>query len=157
SGVVVISMEMHDLEIGMRIFAQQAGINAHWLRKGEISEGDREGIAATLPRLRDLPVWFCDASFGSIAKIQAAVRALRARHDIKLVVIDYLQLVKAPRNITDRRLQVEYISASLKTLAVEQGVVVLCLSSLARPERHAGPKRPSLGDLRESGSLEHDA
>jgi replicative DNA helicase len=93
----------------------------------------------------------------SIAQIEALVRLARERHDVKLVVVDYLQLIRGPRGVTDKRLEVEAVSGQLKTLAQEHKIVVIALSAMSRRERGAGGRRPTIADLRETGRLEHDA
>ena len=101
-------------------------------------------------------MWLTDEAV-SIGEIVAMVTEFGDVAPLGLVVVDYLQLVRAPREVRERRLQVEAVSQALKTLALAVKVPVLCLSSLARPGKEQKQRRPSLDDLRESGELEHDA
>jgi replicative DNA helicase len=152
---LVLSREMPLLALGRRVLAQVAGISATGLRAAELDGLEWERVVAALPRLHGLPVWFSDRP-ATVEQIDGLIRAAVARHAVRLVVVDYLQLIQAPRGVTDRRLAVEAASRMLKTLAIELELVVLCLSSLSRPERGSS-RRPTLADLRESGALEHDA
>ena len=106
--------------------------------------------------LSRLPVWLCEEAV-SIADVTRLVEHWPFTPPLSLVIVDYLQLVRAPRDIRERRHQVEYVSQALKTLAVKCRLPILCLSSLSRAEQGNRDRKPMLSDLRESGELEHDA
>jgi replicative DNA helicase len=159
--VLVVSREMKNLALGQRVIAQQAMVSATGLRKRELYYEERRRLERALPRLRDLPVWFDDEA-STIRQIRRDVHVLRPR----LLVVDYVQLVRAPEASRkgDRRLEVTAVSAALKDLTMRYGLSVLALSSLRRLQPEKGvrgqPKRrpaPTLDDLKESGDLEADA
>jgi replicative DNA helicase len=152
---LVVSREMLVTALGRRVLTQVTRVHATALRAGILDADEWARLDAALPRLRALPVWLTDRAV-SIGQVEATIRAAQERHGVRLVVVDYLQLLRAPRSITEKRLAVEFVSQTLKTLAVELGLVVVCLSSLSRPERGVA-RPPHLSDLRESGALEHDA
>lgn len=156
--VLGISREMLVTALGRRLLAQTSGVTATALRRGILDPADRTAIVAALPKLHALPVWLSDRPI-TVAQIEALVRVAHAEHAIQFVIVDYLQLIQGPAAITEKRLAVEHISTTLKSLAMELGLVILCLSSLSRAmmTRSGDDKRPQLSDLRESGSLEHDA
>jgi replicative DNA helicase len=143
---------MLTMALTRRLLAQDARVRASALKTGQVEPGEWWQIDQALPRLKALPVWMTDEAV-SIGEIERAVTA--AAVPLQLLVVDYLQLVRAPRDIRDRRLQVEAVSQALKTLAVSAHLVVVCLSSLARSQDKE--QRPTLASLRESGELEHDA
>lgn len=154
--VLVISREMLVEALGRRLLSQQSGVDASSLRSGHLDAQEWDYIREALPKLHALPVWMTDRAV-SIAQIEAMVRLERERHDLKLLVVDYLQLVRGPRSVTDKRLEVEHVSGALKALAQEHRIVVLAISAMSRRERGAPSRRPTIADLRETGQLEHDA
>jgi replicative DNA helicase len=155
--VLVVSREMVNLALGRRLLVQEARVDAARVRGRRLSEEERGSVEEGLRRLRGLPVWLTDQAV-SLRQITSLVAGWSASPHLDLLVVDYLQLVRAPRDIRERRLQVEALSQALKTLAVEHGLAVLCLSSLARTRDERGrDRRPTLADLRESGELEPDA
>jgi replicative DNA helicase len=156
NAVLVISREMLVEALARRMLSQHSNVAASSLRSGNLDELEWSQIREALPRLRGLPVWLTDRA-ASISQIEAMVRLERERHDLKLLVVDYLQLVRGPRGIGDKRLEVEHVSGALKALAQEHRIVVLALSAMSRRERGAGNRRPTIADLRETGRLEHDA
>jgi hypothetical protein len=155
--VLIVSREMTTHAIVCRMLAQQARVPASVLKEATLTEHDWGLIDAVLPRLKTLPIWLTD-HVHTIGEILQLVRASQPR--FQLVILDYLQLIHAPREIRERRLQVEHISQALKAVALEVPVAILCLSSLARPTGTVKERqgwRPGLESLRESGELEHDA
>lgn len=151
--VLVISREMVLIALGRRLLAQTSRVSASRLRRWELTIEDQADVEVALRQLRGLPIWLTDQviSVGELATMATD------HGPWGLIIVDYLQLVRAPTEIRERRLQVEAVSQQLKTLAMTCGVPVLCLSSLARPGREHEGRRPGLSDLRESGELEHDA
>jgi replicative DNA helicase len=139
-----------------RLVAQDARVSATHLKTGRLSPVELDQVEASLGRLRALPVWLSDEAV-SLTEVTRLVTADSYEPNLGLVIIDYLQLIRAPSEIRERRLQVEHVSQVLKTLAVSARLPVLCLSSLSRPIKGKPTTPPTLADLRESGELEHDA
>ncbi len=155
-GVLIISREMAITRLVRRIIAQSSRIPAATIKRGIFSPAEYAVLSKTYDQLAPLPVSLCDQAV-SLAEIVAIVQGWTCSPPLGLLIVDYLQLIRAPRQIRDRRLQVEAVSQGLKTLAMQCKLPVLCLSSLSRPEKGAGERKPTLADLRESGELEHDA
>lgn len=149
--VLFISREMSLESLGRRVVAQEGRLDAGTLRTGR--SVDWQGVSEAMQRLYELPVYMTQRA-RTIQEIYAATQQVP---ELALVIIDYLQLLTPPREIRDRRIQVEYLSARLKALAIHANVPVLVLSSLARPESKAEDKPPTMASLRDSGALEHDA
>jgi len=154
--VLVVSREMLRTALARRMMSQEAQVSALSLRHGRLGGGEWELLRSALPALRALPIWLTDEA-ERIEEIGGLVRGWTATPPLGLVIVDYLQLVRAPREIRERRLQVEAVSQGLKALAVDAHIPVLCLSSLARAQEGDKSRRPTMADLRESGELEHDA
>lgn len=154
--VLFVSREMVNAAIARRLIAQEARVSASSLRTGRLAGGEEYAVASTLPRLARLPIWLTDEAV-SIKEITDLLSLWPNAEPVGLLVVDYLQLVRAPREIKERRLQVEAVSQTLKTLALQFRIPVVCLSSLARPGGDGTERRPTLASLRESGELEHDA
>ncbi len=155
-GVLVISREMVNTALARRMVTQESKIPAAMLRSAQLSDSERATVTVTLRRLAMLPVWLSDEAI-SLAEITDLVTTWGESTALGLLIIDYLQLVRAPRDIRERRLQIEAVSQGLKTMALQAKIPVLCLSSLSRPPQEAKERRPTLASLRESGELEHDA
>lgn len=156
-GVLFVSREMVRANLVARIIAQAGRIRAGAVRAWDLSHAETHTYMARLRgELMQLPLWLTDEAV-SIEEIAGLLDTFRGSPPISLLVVDYLQLVRAPREIRERRLQVEAVSQALKGLAVQYRLPVLCLSSLRRPEIGNPDRRPGLQDLRESGELEHDA
>jgi hypothetical protein len=156
TGVLVISREMLNVALGRRIIAQDSKIPALALKTGLLSAEEWRTYAASHERLRSYPLWMTDQVV-SLDETVAIMAAFHPSPPIGLLIVDYLQLIRAPKDIRECWFQVEAVSQALKTLAVQYQIPVLCLSSLSRPPGDAKEKRPTLSSLRESGELEHDA
>jgi len=156
AGVLIVSREMLRTALARRLMSQASQVSALSLRHGRLGGGEWELLRSALPALRALPIWLTDEA-ERIEDIGGLVRGWTAEPPLGLVIVDYLQLVRAPREIRERRLQVEAVSQGLKALAVDVHLPVLCLSSLARAQEGDKARRPTMSDLRESGELEHDA
>lgn len=154
--VIIISREMKNIALARRLVSQDARVPASAIKRGELSYMDRDAFKLSLERLRRLPIWFTDDAV-SFTEIKTLVSEIVAETPIALLIVDYLQLIRAPQEIKERRLQVESISQGLKMLAMQFQIPVLCLSSLSRGTAEDRNKRPTLASLRESGELEHDA
>lgn len=154
--VLVVSREMTNLALARRLVAQDARIRASSLKRAELTEVDQWALQQSIARLSPIPLFLTDTVV-SLGELQQLVADSAVEAPLALIIVDYLQLVRAPREIKERRHQVEAISQGLKTLALQYRVPVLCLSSLSRPSHDDKNKPPTLASLRESGELEHDA
>ncbi|TIX51016.1 replicative DNA helicase [Alteraurantiacibacter aquimixticola] len=158
AGVAVFSLEMSKDQLATRILAEQAGISSEKLRMGKISHEEFAELSRASQRLNDLPLFIDDTPALSIGALRTRARRLKRRHDIGLVVVDYLQLLQGSGRAQDNRVnEISEISRGLKTLAKELNVPVIALSQLSRAVEQRDDKRPMLSDLRESGSIEQDA
>lgn len=154
--ILVISREMTNLALARRLVAQDARVRASALKRSSLNAFEARAVDESLERLNHCPLYFSDDAV-SLSEITNIVGAMAAEVPMGLVVVDYLQLIRAPRDIRERRHQVEAVSQGLKTLALQYRVPVLCLSSLSRASSDDKNKPPTLSSLRESGELEHDA
>ncbi len=156
--VAFFSLEMSADQLATRILAEQAEISSERLRMGKISREDFQKISYASQRLAELPLYIDDTPALSIAALRTRARRLKRRHNIGLIVIDYLQLLQGSGRANDNRVnEISEISRGLKTLAKELAVPVIALSQLSRAVESREDKRPQLADLRESGSIEQDA
>jgi len=151
------SLEMSKEELVDRLLISQADIDAWKLKTGKLSEQDFEKLSAAMGELADAPIFIDDTPGISIAEIRTKARRLQLEHGLKLLIVDYMQLVNPGRRFENRVQEVSYISQSLKNLARELKVPVLALSQLSRAVEHRGERKPQLADLRESGAIEQDA
>ncbi|MET1755157.1 replicative DNA helicase [Novosphingobium sp. RD2P27] len=158
AATVFFSLEMSADQLATRILAEQSGISSEALRMGKISRDDFQRLSFASQRLAELPLYIDDTPALTIAALRTRARRLKRRHDIGLVVVDYLQLLQGSGRATDNRVnEISEISRGLKTLAKELQVPVIALSQLSRAVEQREDKRPMLSDLRESGSIEQDA
>jgi replicative DNA helicase len=148
-GVTVVSKEMSELALGRRLFSQEGGVHAGKLRAGTLDRSDWTRIRAAQEALADLPIWMTDKVM-TVEQIVALAQENVRERGIAVLAVDYLQLVMTDRRIHDKRLSVEFISQSLKALAVELNIVTLVLSSLNRAPKNAAGAAPGLHDLREA-------
>ncbi|MDP3905886.1 replicative DNA helicase [Novosphingobium sp.] len=152
------SLEMSADQLATRILAEQSGISSEALRMGKISREDFQQLSYASQRLAELPLFIDDTPSLTIAALRTRARRLKRRHDIGLVVVDYLQLLQGSGRANDNRVnEISEISRGLKALAKELSVPVIALSQLSRAVEQREDKRPMLSDLRESGSIEQDA
>jgi replicative DNA helicase len=155
--VAVFSLEMSQVEIVHRLLGAEAKISGDALRKGQVKSEWRRVLQAS-ERLSQAPLWIDDSSDLGIHELRAKVRRLKGRvPDLGLVIVDYLQLMRADDPSDNRVLQIGAISRGLKLLAGELRIPVIALSQLSRRLEERHDKRPMLSDLRESGSIEQDA
>ena len=154
---VVFSLEMSRTEITMRLLSAEAGIQLQHMRKGTMREEDWTRLASTMGRVSDAPLFIDDSPNMSLMEIRAKCRRLKQRENLKLVVIDYLQLMSSGKRVESRQQEVSEFSRALKLLAKELQVPVIALSQLNRGPEQRADKKPALSDLRESGSIEQDA
>jgi replicative DNA helicase len=154
---VLFSLEMSRNEITMRLLSAEARVPLHAMRTGQLGEEDWTRLARRMSEVVDAPLFIDDSPNMSMMEIRSKCRRLKQRNDLKLVVIDYLQLMSSPKRVENRQQEVSELSRSLKLLAKELGVPVVALAQLNRGPEMRTDKRPLLADLRESGSIEQDA
>jgi replicative DNA helicase len=153
---VVFSLEMGRNEITMRLLSAEARVPMHVMRTGQMSDDDWGRLAKRMSEVADAPLFIDDSPNMSLMEIRAKCRRLKQRHDLKLVIIDYLQLMSSPKRTESRQQEVSEMSRSLKLLAKELEVPVVALSQLNRGPEQRQDKKPMLSDLRESGCLTGD-
>ena len=156
-GSVVFSLEMSQTEITMRLLAAETSVPLAHIRTGRMSEQEWTRVADRMSRLSEAPMFIDDSPNLTLTEIRAKARRLKQRHDLRLVVIDYLQLMSSGRRVESRQVEVSEFSRQLKLLAKELDVPVVALSQLNRGPEQRTDKKPMLSDLRESGSIEQDA
>ncbi|MBK9248789.1 MAG: replicative DNA helicase [Ignavibacteria bacterium] len=154
--VGIFSIEMASTQLMMRLLSAESRINAHEIRSNRISHAMMPKLVETIGRLAELKIFIDDSPALTIMEIRAKCRRMRAEHDVKMVIIDYLQLIHAPK-AESREREISIISRSLKQIAKELNIPVIALAQLNRSVESRGDKTPMLSDLRESGSLEQDA
>ena len=154
---VIFSLEMSRNEITMRLLSAEAMVQLQAMRTGHLSEDDWARLARRMSEVVDAPLFIDDSPNMSMMEIRAKCRRLKQRHDLRLVIIDYLQLMSSPRRVENRQQEVSEMSRSLKLLAKELDVPVVAVAQLNRGPEQRSDKRPLLADLRESGSIEQDS
>ena len=150
---VFFSLEMGRNEIAMRLLSAEASIALQNLRKGAIKDDEWSKIATTMGRLNDAPLFIDDSPNMSLMEIRAKCRRLKQKHDLKLILLDYLQLMSSGKRVESRQQEVSEFSRSLKLLAKELDVPLIALSQLNRGSEQRTDKKPMVSDLRESGCL----
>jgi replicative DNA helicase len=153
----IFSLEMSKIEIVTRLLSAEAKVHLHTLRSGQLSDDDWTRLARRMGEISEAPVYIDDTPNMTLMEIRAKARRLRQRHDLKLVVVDYLQLMTSPKKVESRQQEVAELSRGLKLLAKEIECPVIAVSQLNRGPEQRTDKRPQLSDLRESGSIEQDA
>jgi replicative DNA helicase len=154
---VIFSLEMSRNEITMRMLSAEARVPLQNMRKGTMRDDDWQKLASTMGRMSEAPLFIDDSPNMSLMEIRAKCRRLKQRHNLKLVVIDYLQLMSSGKRVESRQQEVSEFSRALKLLAKELEVPVIAISQLNRGAEQRTDKRPQMSDLRESGSIEQDA
>jgi replicative DNA helicase len=154
---VIFSLEMTRTEITMRLLSAEASVSLQNMRKGTMREDDWSKLARTMGDVHAAPLFIDDSPNMSLMEIRAKCRRLKQRHDLKLVIIDYLQLMTSGKRVESRQQEVAEFSRALKLLAKELEVPVIAISQLNRGPEQRTDKKPALSDLRESGSIEQDA
>jgi len=154
---VIFSLEMSQIEITMRLLSAEAGVPLSHIRGGWMNDQDWNRVSAKMGQVSEAPMFIDDSPNLTMMEIRAKARRLKQRHDLRLVVIDYIQLMTSGKKVESRQVEVSEFSRQLKLLAKELDVPVVALSQLNRGPEQRNDKRPMLSDLRESGSLEQDA
>jgi replicative DNA helicase len=153
---VIFSLEMGRNEITMRLLSAEARIPLQNMRKGTMREEDWTRLARTMGDVSDAPLFIDDSPNMSLMEIRAKCRRLKQRHGLRLVVVDYLQLMTSGKRVESRQQEVSEFSRALKLLAKELEVPVIALSQLNRGPEQRTDKKPQMSDLRESGCLTAD-
>lgn len=155
--VAIFSLEMASIQLVNRLISAEAELESEKIKKGNLAEFEWQQLVHKTNRLSSAPIFIDDTPALSILELRAKCRRLKAEHNIQLIVIDYLQLMKGETG-GNREQEIASISRALKGVAKELDVPVIALSQLSRGvETRGGDKRPQLSDLRESGSIEQDA
>jgi len=154
--VGIFSLEMSKEEIVDRLLVWQSRVDAWRLKTGRLEDSDFEKIQEAMGELAEAPLYIDDTPAASILEIRTKARRLQMERGLKLLIVDYLQLIKG-RGLENRVQEVSEISQSLKNLARELKIPVLAVSQLSRAVEQRGSRRPQLADLRESGAIEQDA
>lgn len=159
--VAIASLEMTPEAMAMRALSEATAnggkaVEYKSMRRGDLSDFQVASLRASVAAVRDLPITFLPRQYNDVGALMAGVKQVARSTDLKLVIVDYLQLMRsAIRGNTNE--QVSDISKSLKSLAMQLNVPVLALSQLSRAVESRNDKRPQLSDLRDSGSIEQDA
>jgi replicative DNA helicase len=153
----VFSLEMAKEQLALRMLCSEAKVDAHRLRGGFLSESDWPRLTRAAGSLSEAPIFIDDTPGITALEMRAKSRRLKAEHNLGLVVVDYLQLMRGRSDSDNREQEISDISRSLKALAKELNMPVIALSQLNRRVEERGDKRPQLSDLRESGAIEQDA
>ena len=154
---VIFSLEMSRSEITMRMLSAEARVPLNNIRSGALSDEEWARMARRMGEISEAPLFIDDSPNLSLMEIRAKARRLKQRHNLKLIVIDYLQLMTSGKRVENRQQEVSEFSRQLKLLAKELNVPVVAISQLNRSPEQRSDKKPMLSDLRESGSIEQDA
>jgi replicative DNA helicase len=155
--VAFFSLEMSKEQLVQRMLCSHARVDAHKVRTGFLSQADWPRLVSAAGKLSDAPIYIDDTPGISILELRAKARRLKSQFDIKLIVLDYLQLMEGPKSADSRQQQISEISRSLKALARELNVPLIAISQLSRAVEQRTDHMPQLSDLRESGAIEQDA
>ena len=153
----VFSMEMSAEQLAMRVLASHCRLDQTRLRSGQLEDHEWDWLVQGGVDIREAPLYIDETGALSPLELRARARRLKNRHDIGLIVIDYIQLMQVPSSRDNRTNEISEISRNLKALAKELNVPILALSQLSREVEKRENKRPIMSDLRESGSIEQDA
>lgn len=144
-------------EIVMRLLSAEAGIELSRMRAGRLSEEDWQRMVDKTTQISSAPLFIDDSPNLTMMEIRAKARRMKQKFDLKLVIIDYMQLMTSGKKVESRQLEVSEFSRQIKLLAKELEIPVVALSQLNRGPEQRTDKKPMMSDLRESGSLEQDA
>jgi len=157
-GVAIFSLEMSKESLVQRLLCAEARVDSQRVRRGTLSDTDFTMLARAAGVLSTCPIWIDDTPALTLLEMRSKARRLRLENEVKLIVLDYLQLMRSPAYSENRVQEISDISRSLKALARELEIPVLALSQLSRAsEQRGGERKPILSDLRDSGAIEQDA
>lgn len=155
--LVFFSLEMSKEQLTQRMLCSHAKVNAHKVRTGFLSQSDWPRLTNAAGKLSEAPIFIDDTPALSILELRAKARRFKSQHGIRLIIVDYLQLMKGMQRAENRQQEISEISRSLKALARELNVPLIAISQLSRAVEQRSDRRPQLSDLRESGAIEQDA
>lgn len=159
--VAIFSLEMSATQLVTRLIASESGLSSEKLKKGQLEEHEWAQLHTKIQKLSKAKIYIDDTPSLPIFELKAKSRRLHSKHNIEMIVIDYLQLMRGEDSGNkngNREQEISYISRSLKALAKELNIPIIALAQLSRDvEKRGGDKKPQLSDLRESGSIEQDA
>ncbi|MBI4990899.1 replicative DNA helicase [Candidatus Gottesmanbacteria bacterium] len=155
--VGIFSLEMSKEELVDRLLVSQADVDAWRLKTGKLTDEDFTKLSEAMGELSEAPIYIDDTPGINIFEMRTKARRLQIAHNLKLLIVDYLQLVDPGRHFDNRVQEVSIVSQSLKNLARELKIPVLAVSQLSRAVEARGTKIPQLADLRESGAIEQDS
>ena len=155
--IAFFSLEMSKEQLVQRMLCSHARVNAHKVRTGFLSQSDWPRLVNAAGKLSEAPIYIDDTPGISVLELRAKARRLASQHNIKLIILDYLQLMQGPSRSENRQQEISEISRSLKALARELKVPIIAISQLSRAVEQRQDHRPQLSDLRESGAIEQDA
>ena len=144
-------------EITMRMLSAEARVALNNIRSGALSDEEWSRLARRMGEINEAPLFIDDSPNLSMMEIRAKARRLKQRHNLKLIIIDYLQLMSSGKKVENRQQEVSEFSRHLKLMAKELNIPVIAISQLNRSPEQRSDKKPMLSDLRESGSIEQDA
>ena len=153
--VLILSAEMTTDEVLERLLCAEAGVDSHRLRSGYLNKAERQRISQAMAQLCQPKIFIDDTAVLRLSEMRAKARRIRRENGLGLIIVDYLQLMQAPK-AENRNQEISALSRGLKALAKELKVSVVALSQLSRAPESEN-RRPRLSDLRDSGSLEQDA
>ena len=153
----IFSLEMSKTEIAMRLLSAEARVPLHHMRSGSMTDDDWARLARRMGEVAEAPLYIDDSPNLTMMEIRSKARRLKQRNGLRLVVIDYLQLMSGNKKSESRQQEVSELSRSLKLLAKELQIPVIAMSQLNRGAEQRTDKKPMLSDLRESGAIEQDA
>jgi replicative DNA helicase len=155
--VAIFSLEMSKEQLVQRMLCSHARVEAHKVRTGFLSQSDWPKLVSAAGKLSEAPIFIDDTPGISVLELRAKARRLKSRHDVKLFIVDYLQLMQGLAKAENRQQEIAEISRSIKALARELKVPIVAISQLSRAVEARTDHRPQLSDLRESGAIEQDA
>ena len=155
--LAIFSLEMAKEQLVQRMLCAHARVDAHKVRTGYLATSDWPRLTAAAGKLSEAPIFIDDSPAISVMELRAKARRLKAHHDIKLIILDYLQLMRGTSGIENRQQEISEISRSIKALARELAIPIVAISQLSRAVESRTDHRPQLSDLRESGAIEQDA
>jgi len=153
----IFSLEMSKEQLIQRMLCSRARVDAHKVRTGFLAQSDWPALTSAAAKLSEAPIYIDDTPGLSVLELKAKARRLKAQFDIKMIIVDYLQLMQGAANSESRQQEISEISRSLKALARELHLPVIAISQLSRAVESRNDHRPQLSDLRESGAIEQDA
>ncbi|OWN45147.1 replicative DNA helicase [Corynebacterium diphtheriae] len=154
---VIFSLEMSKSEIVMRLLSAEAEVKLSDMRSGRLDDSGWAKLATRVGQIEQAPIYIDDSANLTMMEIRSKARRLKQKHDLQMIVVDYLQLMSSGKRVESRQQEVSEFSRQLKLLAKELDVPLIAISQLNRGPESRTDKRPQLADLRESGSLEQDA